>query len=287
MERMEQQMQELKGKVAVITGAAEGIGKAIAVAAAAEGMRLVLADISDALLNSTVQELRANGTEVIGVVTDVAKESDIQTLADQAYAQFGHVHLLVNNAGVAFAKSAWETTAKDWEWIMGINLYGITHALRIFIPRMLASDEVAHIVNTASVAGLIAEPALAAYNVSKFGVVALSESLHHDLSLRKSKIGVSVLCPSWVKTRIIDAERNRNTEDRIQTDQLEKVSQKTGAAINKAVEAGISPQQVASDVIAAVKANTFYILTHPETKAAVAIRSEDILQGRPPSLLPI
>lgn len=280
-------MQELKGKVAVITGAAEGIGKAIAVAAAAEGMRLVLADISDTLLNSTVQELRANGTEVIGVVTDVAKESDIQTLADQAYAQFGHVHLLVNNAGVAFAKSAWETTAKDWEWIMGINLYGITHALRIFIPRMLASDEVAHIVNTASVAGLIAEPALAAYNVSKFGVVALSESLHHDLSLRKSKIGVSVLCPSWVKTRIIDAERNRKTEDRIQADQLEKLSQKTGAAINKAVEAGISPQQVASDVIAAVKANTFYILTHPETKAAVAIRSEDILQGRPPSLLPI
>ena len=280
-------MQELKGKVAVITGAAEGIGKAIAVAAAAEGMRLVLADISDALLNSTVQELRANGTEVIGVVTDVAKESDIQTLADQAYAQFGHVHLLVNNAGVAFAKSAWETTAKDWEWIMGINLYGITHALRIFIPRMLASDEVAHIVNTASVAGLIAEPALAAYNVSKFGVVALSESLHHDLSLRKSKIGVSVLCPSWVKTRIIDAERNRKTEDRIQADQLEKVSQKTGAAINKAVEAGISPQQVASDVITAVKANTFYILTHPETKAAVAIRSEDILQGRPPTLLPI
>lgn len=280
-------MQELKGKVAVITGAAEGIGKAIAVAAAAEGMRLVLADISDTLLNNTVQELRQTGAEVIGVMTDVAKERDIQTLADQAYAQFGHVHLLVNNAGVAFAKSAWETTAKDWEWIMGINLYGITHALRIFIPRMLASDEVAHIVNTASVAGLIAEPALAAYNVSKFGVVALSESLHHDLSLRKSKIGVSVLCPSWVKTRIIDAERNRKTEDRIQADQLEKLSQKTGAAINKAVEAGISPQQVASDVIAAVKANTFYILTHPETKAAVAIRSEDILQGRPPTLLPI
>ena len=280
-------MQELKGKVAAITGAAEGIGKAIAVAAAAEGMRLVLADISDTLLNNTVQELRQTGAEVIGVVTDVAKESDIQTLADQAYAQFGHVHLLVNNAGVAFAKSAWETTAKDWEWIMGINLYGITHALRIFIPRMLASDEVAHIVNTASVAGLIAEPALAAYNVSKFGVVALSESLHHDLSLRKSKIGVSVLCPSWVKTRIIDAERNRKTEDRIQADQLEKVSQKTGAAINKAVEAGISPQQVASDVITAVKANTFYILTHPETKAAIAIRSEDILQGRPPTLLPI
>ena len=118
-------MQELKGKVAVITGAAEGIGKAIAVAAAAEDMRLVLADISDTLLNNTVQELRQTGAEVIGVMTDVAKESDIQTLADQAYAQFGHVHLLVNNAGVAFAKSAWETTAKDWEWIMMVSFLSI------------------------------------------------------------------------------------------------------------------------------------------------------------------
>lgn len=280
-------MQDLKAKVAVITGAAEGIGKAIAVAAAAEGMRLVLADIHQELLDKTVSELRQAGAEVIGVVTDVSKEVEIQALADQAYAQFGHVHLLVNNAGVAFAKSAWETTAKDWEWIMGINLYGITHAIRIFVPRMLASNEVAHIVNTASVAGLIAEPALAAYNVSKFGVVALSESLQHDLNLRQAKIGVSVLCPSWVKTRITDAERNRKTEDRIQVDQLEKVSLKTGAAINKAVEAGIAPQQVAHDVINAVKNNTFYILTHPETKAAVAIRNEDILQGRAPTLLPI
>lgn len=280
-------MQDLKAKVAVITGAAEGIGKAIAVAAAAEGMRLVLADIYQELLDKTVTELRQTGAEVIGVVTDVSKENEIQALADQAYTQFGQVHLLVNNAGVAFAKSAWETTAKDWEWIMGINLYGITHAIRIFVPRMLASNEVAHIVNTASVAGLIAEPALAAYNVSKFGVVALSESLQHDLNLRQAKIGVSVLCPSWVKTRITDAERNRKTEDRIQVEQLEKVSLKTGAAINKAVEAGIAPQHVARDVINAIKNNTFYILTHPETKAAVAIRSEDILQGRAPTLLPI
>ncbi|MBR7747796.1 SDR family NAD(P)-dependent oxidoreductase [Undibacterium baiyunense] len=280
-------MQDLKAKVAVITGAAEGIGKAIAVAAAAEGMRLILADIHQELLDKTVTELRQSGAEVIGVVTDVSKENEIQNLADQAYAQFGQVHLLVNNAGVAFAKSAWETTAKDWEWIMGINLYGITHAIRIFVPRMLAGNEVAHIVNTASVAGLIAEPALAAYNVSKFGVVALSESLQHDLNLRQAKIGVSVLCPSWVKTRITDAERNRKTEDRIQVEQLEKVSVKTGAAINKAVEAGIAPQQVARDVINAVKNNTFYILTHPETKAAVAIRSDDILQGRAPTLLPI
>lgn len=170
---------------------------------------------------------------------------------------------------------------------MGINLYGVTHALRAFIPRMLANGEEAHIVNTASLAGLVSEPALAAYNVSKFGVVTLSEGLYHDLTLRKSKIGVSVLCPSWVKTRIIDAERHRDVEDRSKPEQLEKVSQKTGAAISKAVEAGLAPKQVADAVIAAIKNNTFYILTHPESKAVVHIRTEDILQGRPPSLLPI
>lgn len=280
-------MQELKGKVAVITGAAEGIGKAIALAAAAEGMKLVLADISAEMLDKTVTELRDTGTEVIGVVTDVAQESAILTLAEKAFTQFGKVHLLVNNAGVAFTKSAWETTAQDWEWIMGINLYGVTHALRAFIPRMLAQGEEGHIVNTASLAGLIAEPALAAYNVSKFGVVALSEGLHHDLTLRKSKIGVSVLCPSWVKTRITDSERHRAVEERSKPEQLENVSLKTGAAITKAVEAGIAPAQVAASVMTAIKANTFYILTHPESKAAVHIRTEDILQGRPPTLLPI
>lgn len=280
-------MQELTGKVAVITGAAEGIGKAIAIAAAAEGMKLVLADISAESLAHSVAELRQNGSEVIGVVTDVSQEAAIMHLADQAYTQFGHVHLLVNNAGVAFTKSAWETTVKDWEWIMGINLYGVTHALRAFVPRMLASNEEAHIVNTASLAGLIAEPALAAYNVSKFGVVALSESLYHDLTLRKSKIGVSVLCPSWVKTRITDSERHRNQADRSKPEQLETISLKTGAAITKAVEAGIAPQQVAEAVMSAVKQKHFYILTHPESKAAVHIRTEDILQGRVPSLLPI
>ncbi len=280
-------MQELNGKVAVITGAAEGIGKALAVAAVAQGMRLVLADINQELLASTVQELSDAGAEVIGVVTDVSQESAIQHLADQAYARFGHIHLLINNAGVAFAKSAWETSAKDWEWLMGINVYGVTHALRIFIPRMLADNQPGHIVNTASLAGLISAPALAAYNVSKFGVVALSESLYHDLTLRKSNIGVSVLCPSWVKTRIIDAERHRHPDDRSQPALLEKVSLKTGAAVQQAVAEGISPEQVAADVFDAVKSNTFYILTHPDSKAAVKIRGDDILQGRAPTLLPI
>ena len=280
-------MQDLKGKVAVITGGAEGIGKAIAVAVAAEGMKLVLADIDADKLNATVEELAGTGAEVIGLRTDVSSESSVQALADAAFERFGNVHLLINNAGVALAKSAWETTQKDWEWVMGVNLYGVTNGLRAFIPRMLEKGEEGHIVNTASIAGLLSEPALAAYNVSKFGVVTLSEGLHHDLTLRKAKINVSVLCPGWVKTRIAEAERHREADQRTDFTKIDKVSVMTGMSIMKAVQNGIEPQQVASDVINAVKSNKFYILTHPHTKAGIQIRMEDILQERAPTLLPI
>ncbi len=280
-------MKDLHNKVAVITGGAEGIGKALARAAAQRGMKLVLADISAERLSATVNEFEQQGYEVLGVVTDVAKEAAIQHLADQAYARFGAVHLLVNNAGVAVAKSAWETTAQDWEWVMGVNLYGVTHALRIFVPRMLAQDEEAHIVNTASMAGMISAPALAAYNVSKFGVVTLSEGLYHDLTIRRTKIGVSVLCPSWVNTRITESERNRDAEQRTNPENLEKVSAKTSAAIMKAVENGLAPEVVAEQVIQAVLDNQFYILTHADSLPAINVRAQDILQTRQPSLLPI
>lgn len=280
-------MKDLKNKVAVITGAAEGIGKAIAVAAATQGMKLVLADISASKLDATVQEFKTNGTEVIGVVTDVASEAAIEHLAHQAFNEFGNVHLLVNNAGVAFTKAAWETTAQDWEWIMGVNLYGVTHALRAFIPRMLANGEEGHIVNTASMAGMISAPALAAYNVSKFGVVTLSEGLYHDLTLRQSKLGVSVLCPSWVNTRIIESERNRDASQRTNVDKLERISAKASANIMKAVQNGLTPEEVAKQVIDAVQANQFYILTHPDSHAAVNVRAQDILLNRQPSLMPI
>ena len=280
-------MKDLNHKVAVITGAAEGIGKAIAVAAAAQGMKLVLADISASKLDATVQEFKANGTEVIGVVTDVASEAAIMHLAEQAFTTFGNVHLLVNNAGVAFTKAAWETTAQDWEWIMGVNLYGVTHALRAFIPRMLANGEEGHIVNTASMAGMISAPALAAYNVSKFGVVTLSEGLYHDLTLRQSKLGVSVLCPSWVNTRIIESERNRDASQRTDVDKLERISAKASANIMKAVQNGLTPEEVAKQVIDAVQTNQFYILTHADSHAAINVRAQDILQNRQPTLIPL
>lgn len=280
-------MKDLNNKVAVITGAAEGIGNAIAVAAAAQGMKLVLADISANKLDATVQEFKTNGIAVIGVVTDVASEAAIEHLANQAFNEFGNVHLLVNNAGVAFTKAAWETTAQDWEWIMGVNLYGVTHALRAFIPRMLANGEEGHIVNTASMAGMVSAPALAAYNVSKFGVVTLSEGLYHDLTLRQSKLGVSVLCPSWVNTRIIESERNRDASQRTDVEKLERISAKASANIMKAVQNGLTPEEVAKQVIDAVQANQFYILTHADSHAAVNVRAQDILQNRQPSLMPL
>lgn len=280
-------MRELKNKVAVITGAADGIGKALAMKGAKEGMKLVLADIDIAKLDRLVAELTAGGTEAASMRVDVSRAEEVEALAQFAYDTFGEVHLLVNNAGVALAKNAWETTARDWEWVMGVNLYGVTNGVRSFVPRMLASDVYCHIINTSSIAGLLSEPSMAAYNVSKFGVVTLSEGLHHDLTLRQAKIGVSVLCPAWVKTRIAEADRHRPADERIDLTQLDKVTAATGMAMFKAVKNGVEPEEIAEAAFAAVRDNRFYIITHPQTMAGIRIRMDDILQERQPTLLPI
>jgi NAD(P)-dependent dehydrogenase (short-subunit alcohol dehydrogenase family) len=284
-------MKNLQGKVAVITGAAEGIGKGIATRAAAEGMKLVLADINAAKLELAVAEFKADGANVIGVPTDVAREEQVNALAEQAFAQFGNVHLLVNNAGVAVAKPAWEATQQDWDWVMGVNFYGVTHALRAFVPTMLKRGEEGHIVNTASMAGLTSQPSLATYNASKHAVVTVSEGLHHDLALRQSRINVSVLCPGWVKTGVAHSERNRVAaaagNDGAETPAVDAVTLKVGMAIMQAVQNGIPVAQVAAAVFDAIVAERFYILTHPEMKQAIQIRMEDILQQRAPTLLKI
>lgn len=284
-------MKNLQGKVAVITGAAEGIGKGIAIRAAAEGMKLVLADINAAKLELTVAEFKANGVEVIGVPTDVAREEQINALAEQAFAKFGNVHLLVNNAGVAVAKPAWEATQQDWDWVMGVNFYGVTHALRAFVPTMLKHGEEGHIVNTASMAGLTSQPSLATYNASKHAVVTVSEGLHHDLTLRQSRIKVSVLCPGWVKTGVAHSERNRAAagagNDGEATPAVDAVTLKVGMSIMQAVQNGIPVAQVADEVFDAIASERFYILTHPEMKQAIQIRMEDILQQRAPTMLKI
>ncbi len=282
-------MKSFKNKVAVITGAAEGIGKALAVKAAAEGMKLVLADLNPATLEKTGAELAAGGTEVVTMKVDVTSADEVAALADRAYAAFGAVHLLANNAGVGVGNNAWETSLKEWDWVLGVNLYGVIHGLRSFIPRMLAGGEEGHILNTASAAGLVSAPSLAAYNVSKFGVVTLTEGLHHDLVLRQSKLKAHVLCPAWVQTRIHDSTRYLSDEAQksAAVRGADPVAQLIRSAIAKAVESGITPQKVADDVFDALMNDRFYIITHEMTKAGVKTRMDDILMPRSPTLLTI
>jgi NAD(P)-dependent dehydrogenase (short-subunit alcohol dehydrogenase family) len=278
-------MNDLRGKAAVITGAASGIGLALARRAAREGMHLVLADIDAADLAAAEQELAAGGAEVLARVVDVAKAGDVAALADAAFARFGAVRLLVNNAGVALCRPAWELTPEDWAWVLGVNLHGVIHGLQAFVPRMLAGGEAGRIVNTASAAGLLSPPGFAAYSVSKHAVVALSEVLHHDLALRGSALKVSVLCPAWVNTRIAQSERHREPGDRREAAALDAVSSSVALAVLHATSAGLDPADVADAVFRADAEDRFYILTHEATKAGVRVRLEDILQDRPPTLL--
>ena len=278
-------MKEFQGKVAVITGAAEGIGKAIAEEAAARGMKLVLADIDAARLDATTSALRAKGADADGLRVDVAKPSQVEDLADLAFVRFGHVHLVFANAGVACAKPAWDTTPGDWEWVMGVNLYGVTNALRAFVPRMLAGGQEGHVVATASMAGLLSLPGMAAYNASKHAVVTVMEGLHHDLAIRRARIGASVLCPSWVNTRIAVSERNRTAGEVTKADALDPVTAKLVASVQEAVAKGIEPAAAARAAFAAIEAGRFYVLTHADSRSGVKARLEDILQDRVPTLV--
>ena len=282
-------MKEFQGKVAVVTGAASGIGRALAERCAQEGMRVVLAGINEQTLMQASQELRAEGASVLAVQTDVSKAGDVEALAQKAFDTYGAVHLLFNNAGVGAGTIIWESTLADWEWTMDVNLWGVIHGIRAFVPRMLAQDTEGHIVNTASIAGLTSGPGLGIYKVTKYGVVTLSETLYHELALRGAKVKVSVLCPGFVKTRIMDGARNRPA--RLQNDPAEvKMGPESVALIQfmlQAVEAGMSPEQVADIAFQAIRDETFYILTHPETKEAIRVRMEDMLQERNPTFIPV
>ena len=282
-------MKEFQGKVAVVTGAASGIGRALAERCAQEGMRVVLAGINEQTLMQACQELKAEGASVLAVQTDVSKAGDVEALAQKAFDTYGAVHLLFNNAGVGAGTIIWESTLADWEWTMDVNLWGVIHGIRAFVPRMIAQDTEGHIVNTASIAGLTSGPGLGIYKVTKYGVVTLSETLYHELALRGAKIKTSVLCPGFVKTRIMDGARNRPA--RLQNDPAEvKMGPESVALIQfmlQAVEAGMSPEQVADIAFQAIRDETFYILTHPETKEAIRVHMEDMLQERNPTFIPI
>jgi NAD(P)-dependent dehydrogenase (short-subunit alcohol dehydrogenase family) len=275
-------MQELRGRTAVVTGAASGLGRAMALAFAREGMPVALADVDEAGLARAADEVRAAGVEALAVRTDVANAADVDSLAARTKAELGGAHVVCNNAGVSPLGALWENTAADWQWTLGVNLWGVIHGVRAFAPQLIAQDE-GHIVNTASVAGLISPPGMGIYNVTKHAVVALSESLHHDLREKRSKVGVSVLCPAYVPTGISDSERNRPAA--LANPPAEKSAERIAreAMLKKAVASGkVSADQVAQAVVAAIKAGRFYILTHPNIKPAVRARMEDILEERAP-----
>ena len=279
-------MKDLKGKVAVVTGGASGIGRAMAERFAAEGMKVVLADIEEGALARAESEMRAAGATVASKRTDVSQGEDVEALARFTVDTFGAVHVLCNNAGVGVGGNSWQQTEADWEWVLGVNLWGVIHGIRAFVPIMLEQGDECHVVNTASGAGLHTRPWLAMYCASKHAVVALSECLHHELSLTGSKVKVSVLCPAVVNTRIGESERNRpdvlrNAADAgVPGQQMQAMEQ----AFRALLATGLPPEQVAGAVVDAIKAERFYIITHEETKGRVRSRMQDILEDRSPTL---
>jgi len=277
-------MKAFRDKVAVITGGASGLGLAMARRFAAEGMKLVLADIEEDALRRVETEFRKAGVPVVGIWTDVSRAHDVERLAEKALASFGAVHVLCNNAGVAPGGVVWEHTTADWEWVLGVNVWGVINGVRVFLPIMLRQDTECHVVNTASVAGLLSLPNMGIYCVSKHAVVTLTECLYHDLAQRAAKIGVSVLCPAYVPTGISESERNRpallrNAPRKKSPEEIEREEQ-----MRHAVKSGrITAEQVAEQVFQAVQDNRFYVLTHPKIKGAIQTRMEDILEERAPT----
>jgi NAD(P)-dependent dehydrogenase (short-subunit alcohol dehydrogenase family) len=273
-------MNELQGKVAVVTGGASGIGRAVVDCCVAEGMKVVVADVEEGALAKAADELRTAGADVLAVRTDVSRPEDVDRLARQTVDHFGAVHVVHNNAGVATGGPIWQNTIADWKWVLGVNLWGVINGVRSFVPIMLEQGGHAHIVNTASAAGLTSPPFLGAYTVTKHAVVALSESLARDLALQQADIRVSVLCPGFVNTSIFESHRNRPAD--LQNAEDPAAGAMTGSS--SLLAGTMEPSVVAGHVIDAVKNDRFYILPHPEVADGVRSRMEDILQNRYPAL---
>jgi NAD(P)-dependent dehydrogenase (short-subunit alcohol dehydrogenase family) len=284
-------MREFKSKVAVITGAASGIGYGIAERCAREGMKIVLADVETGPLTKAERDIKDLGTETLAVPTDVSKAGDVEALAKRTLDAFGAVHLLFNNAGVGPGWTAWGSSLADWQWILGVNLWGVIYGVHFFVPIMLKQDTECHIVNTASVGGLLALAGTAPYAVSKHGVVALSETLYRELAQRGYKVGVSVLCPGLIKTNIVECNRNRPRELQNKPGEgmdtpdpgIRASTQRT----KQGVEKGMPPQQLAEVVFNAIRENKFYVLPNADLfRPMIRARLEDIAQERNPTAVP-
>jgi NAD(P)-dependent dehydrogenase (short-subunit alcohol dehydrogenase family) len=268
-------MKELNGKVAVITGGGSGLGREFALCCARRGMKLVLADVDEAGMTETLRlvEVERPGTEAASLRVDVSKLEQVEALAQLAQERFGAVHVVFNNAGVSCGAPVWENTPADWQWVLGVNVYGVVWGVKTFVPMMLAQGE-GHIVNTASAAGWLNGPGGAIYNVSKSAVVALSETLALDLRDVGADIGVSVLCPAFFPTAISDAERNRPTE-LADTAPMTEQRRKRVEQARYAVEQGRIPASaIAEQTLQAVEQNRFYIFPHQKVKSLIKARAE-------------
>ena len=282
-------MQRFRNQTAVLTGAGSGFGLECARLGARLGMNLVLVDVQQDALDRAASEIAATGAPVLARRVDVSRASDMEALGAAVLERFGAPHLVFNNAGVGAGGLIWETSVKDWEWVLGVNLMGVAHGVRVFTPMMLAAaardpQYRGHIVNTASMAGLLNPPNMGVYNVSKHAVVSLSETLYQDLALVTEQVSASVLCPFFVPTSISHSDRNRPDEFR-DSDARPTRSQLIGRAMSdKAVGSGkVTAADVAQKVFDAVAARQFYIYSHPKALRSVQTRLEDIVQARNPT----
>ncbi|TDG13428.1 SDR family NAD(P)-dependent oxidoreductase [Seongchinamella unica] len=280
-------MQDFPGKTAVITGGASGIGLAMGEAFAAEGMNIVLADIEAQPLQQAVTRLQQQGANCIGVVTDVAEAEAVQALADRAVAQFGAIHVACNNAGVFTGGLLWEESLADYRWVLDVNLWGVIHGIRSFLPVMQAQNCECHMVNTASMAALTAMPYSGIYHMSKHAVLALSESLYHELAFHSPQVKLSVLCPEAINTGIARAERNRprrysDAGDVVSSDARDLVMESLAAS----VAGGLGPEIMAQRVLQAIRNEQFYILSEEAWRESANLRLDDIREGRNPTFAP-
>ncbi|MBO6658518.1 MAG: SDR family NAD(P)-dependent oxidoreductase [Pseudomonadales bacterium] len=268
-------MKELNGKVAVVTGAASGIGKATATRFAEEGMKVVLSDIEEAALEKAVQELSDRNFEVVGVPTDVSRNEAIESLAEQTMSEFGSVNVVHNNAGVVVSGPIEALSLSDWEWVLGVDLWSVIYGVRTFLPLIKESGD-GHIINTASTAGLQASGSIAPYNVAKFGVVALTETLRVELDEAKCGVSASVLCPGAINTQIVMSKRNRDPDsakDHQSSPQEEAFEKNAGALL---AQQGKDPAEVAGMIVNAILNDEFWILTHDEWKNVLRDRVDAI-----------